>query len=438
MAIDRDLALVTWLVLLSAGTVSAAAGPIDIDPPILVATRTASGSKLSGSAIAYDQASLTLRDSRGTTTQVPWTDLDPRQVFTLHHQFYGRSPTAPQWMTLGRTLVSMGDKQWSDTAFENARRLDGALADEITRIKASARYKAPPQKPPVRPPSSPPQISDNAEPSPHWPQLTAQESADAVGSLKRFTGHVSEQIEYNGLQPFESNYFLLATDLNAEEAQRCSDLLDRMYSRLCGLFGVSQGSSIWYGKGLVLAFKNSKDFALYEERVERRAVDPSRNVGFCHTEGPWVRIALYRPPSEVDMAHVLVHESGHGFLHRYRSPQRVVLWVNEGLAEWVAYEVGAVQRHRRQTRDTLRQVLRKRGDTGGLFERETLEPWQYDLVYTLTDFMIARDQHGYVAFIDAIKDGKPWRQALAENYGMDLQELMTAYGVELDAGPIRP
>ena len=60
----------------------------------------------------------------------------------------------------------------------------------------------------------------------------------------------------------------------------------------------------------------------------------------CHTFGSGdVHIAFYRQPNDFDSAHVLVHESVHGFVHRYRSPLDIPSWANEGLAEAIATDM---------------------------------------------------------------------------------------------------
>jgi hypothetical protein len=43
--------------------------------------------------------------------------------------------------------------------------------------------------------------------------------------------------------------------------------------------------------------------------------------------------------------------------------------------------------------------------------------------YLLVDLMIAERPAGFGAWVRAVKGGKPWRQALAEDFGVDAERL---------------
>src|SRR5678816_1538790 len=97
---------------------------------------------------------------------------------------------------------------------------------------------------------------------------------------------------------------------------------------------------------------------------DRHQTMAAGTAGMCHQYGNGdVHIAFYRQPNDLDFANVLVHESIHGFLHRYRSPVDVPSWANEGLAEAIAADMvnrkGLTQaataeaRNELQTRKTL-------------------------------------------------------------------------------------
>lgn len=391
---------------------------VRIDPPVKVQVVTRAGERMAGAMVGYDAQGFTLRSAEGTEARVLWSNLEPRLVYQLHQRAFGKSPTARQWLDVGTRLLEAGDAQWSQTAFKNALRLDKSLAGEVEQAKAEA--------------------SDALVAEKVWGRLNDEQSAAAVEKLKQFARDAQVKIGHAGLRSFETDFFLFVTDLDAAEAQKWNRLLDKMYAQLCAMFAIPEGVNIWHGKALVFTFKSREDFARYEATVENYEAAPGV-AGLCHQHGPIVRIAFYRQPRELEFARILVHESSHGFLHRYRSPQRIVSWVNEGLAEWIAHDMVPVPgRSGAELRAEVREELRRRGDTGGMFDREHIDGWHYGVAYTLTSFMIDQNKRGYVKFINALKDGKEWRAALEEEYGAPLEKLVAAYGVSVGVGPIRP
>jgi len=68
---------------------------------------------------------------------------------------------------------------------------------------------------------------------------------------------------------------------------------------------------------------------------------------------------------------------------------------------------------------------------------KTIEGWQYPVAQALCDFMIAQDRGRYRDFINAIKDGKPWRKALEEDYGTSQARLLAGFGQALGLGELR-
>jgi hypothetical protein len=142
-----------------------------------------------------------------------------------------------------------------------------------------------------------------------------------------------------------------------------------------------------------------------------------------------VHIAFYRQNNELNFAHVLVHESVHGFLHRYRSPVHIPSWANEGLAETIASELVPDPRRQSFVPGLARAGLQQHhGDLEGLFTLPHIVAWQYPVAETLTVFMIKNGKKNYVDFINGIKDGLTWKQSLEQKYQVELPRLLDAYG----------
>ena len=163
------------------------------------------------------------------------------------------------------------------------------------------------------------------------------------------------------------------------------------------------------------------------------------SAGMCHAFGNGnVHIAFYRQPNDLDFAHVLVHESVHGFLHRYRSPVPVPSWANEGLAEAIATDMITQKGIAQSSSNEARAELQKRKSLGMFFKTEHIVAWQYPVARTLCEFMIRTNKPGYAEFINGIKDGMTWQDALTQKYGVSLEQLVHAYGNFMGVQGLRP
>jgi len=266
-----------------------------------------------------------------------------------------------------------------------------------------------------------------AGPAAPWPKLSADEQAQAVEKLKSFADGAIKKLNHP-LALEETQYFLFYTDLPPAEARNWGSLLDRMYMRLAELFAVKKGENIWRGKGLIFVFAKANDYRRYEREVEK--IDPSFSAGRCHSfSDGYVHIAFYKQERELSFAHILVHESVHGFVHRYRSPVHVPSWANEGLAETIATELVPDPARNNDRIARARDAIRKhRNSLGDFFHLRQIEEWQYPVAETLTEYMILQSKKNYVDFINGIKDGLDWDESLSKKYQAPVDRLLPAYG----------
>jgi hypothetical protein len=259
-----------------------------------------------------------------------------------------------------------------------------------------------------------------------WGKLTDEQQAVAIAELKKFGEEARAKVNAN-LALHETKYFLFYSDLKTAEAAKWANMLDRMYLRLAGLFGIKDGENIFRGKAAVFVFAREMDYQAFQKTMHD--TDPADTAGLCHQYGNGdVHIAFYRQPNDTDFAAVLVHESVHGFLHRYRKPPTVPTWVNEGLAETIAAELVPQKGKRQEYRQNAIAIVRERGSLGpDFFSTDRLEDWQYPVAHALSEFMIKQNKKNYVAFIDGIKDGMKWEEALAQKYGVPQDRLVAAF-----------
>ena len=273
--------------------------------------------------------------------------------------------------------------------------------------------------------SGPAQIGD-IEPA-YWRALTEDQQNEAIGILKSFAEKSSDKLKHP-LRAHESKLFLFYSDLTENEAARYVTLLERMYVKLAELFGIDKRQNLWRGKALVFVFTRIEDYRLFERLVE--GIDPGNSVGMTHCYGDaLVHMAFYRYPNDTQFAHLLVHESVHGFLHRYRTPVRVPSWANEGLAEDLASELVPDPTRMRSLNGLARACLRQHNNAvGDFFTTRQIDAWQYPMAESLCAWMIQHDRNGYLDFINGIKDGQKWEESLKANFKLTKEKLLSEYG----------
>jgi len=159
-------------------------------------------------------------------------------------------------------------------------------------------------------------------------------------------------------------------------------------------------------------------------------------VGPTADEATWddgkVHIAFYRQADPLTFAHVLVHESVHGFVHRFRAPPSLPSWVNEGLAETIASELVPRAARANETTNRARASLQQYSGMGGMLDARQISPWQYPVAETLCAFMIRQNKRNYVDFVVGIKEGLTWEESLEQRYKAPRDRLVRAYGESIN------
>jgi hypothetical protein len=433
-----------------------------VDPPQRVTVLKLDRTEIAGLITSFNDDGFELMDAKKQTQRVRWDDLPPGEIMNLHNRLV-RKGSGEQWLNLGKKLLTMpGGRAPAERAFQKALKADPALKDAVAEAKKNAHLTPPapppdPNAPRLTPteirggttqpgnlldptdPAKPvvgPQRIGKADPA-KWGKQSPEAVAAALAEQKKFAEQARQRINPK-LALYETPFFLLYTDLAPAEAQNHAVLLDGLYARLATMFGVPKGENIWRGKALVFVFASDADYLMFQMKMHDKTM-ATGTAGMCHQYGNGdVHIAFYRQPNEMDFAHVLVHESVHGFLHRYRSPLSIPSWINEGFAEVVASEmvprVGLTQASTAQAR----QDLQTRRDLDKMFEEEHIVAWQYSVARTLAEFMIQQNRKGYVEFINGIKDGLSWEAALTQKYGVSLQQLVRAYGTFMGVPGLQP
>jgi hypothetical protein len=269
-----------------------------------------------------------------------------------------------------------------------------------------------------------------------WPELSAAEHAAAVSELGEFVARVRQA--FPALAVVEPHEFIVATDIPAAQMAPSTAKLDAMHDLLCDLYGIPQGEPVWQGKCLVVAFLAADDFRAFEGRFME--VDAKGMHGLCHQRSDGrVIMACHRGDDAPAFAHMLVHETSHGFNHRWMSPVRLPNWLNEGIAEWVGTQVvpGCDQVPLKEAR--AGEFVRATGGLGpGFFAAENIDAVQYGIASGLVKFMAGRDQRKFAALVRGVKEGLPVEESLRQAYGATLEELVAGYGAVIGVPNLKP
>jgi hypothetical protein len=217
------------------------------------------------------------------------------------------------------------------------------------------------------------------------------------------------------------------------ESARWAAELDRMYARLARIFDLPEGENLFWGKAVIFVFRDRDRFRIVEAESFGQLV-PRWSAGLCHPIGPKVFVNFYRQPTDREFAAILVHETVHGFLHRYRTPRRLPTWANEGFCDWVAsvsFDRSPVDEMRRPGALTY---LRGGGDIQSILDMSYLDgSWPgpdsvgYAVGYLMVGLMIQDRPHRFGDWVKAVKAGKDWERALAEDFGVPRARLVETF-----------
>lgn len=265
-----------------------------------------------------------------------------------------------------------------------------------------------------------------------WPVLTAEQQAAAVADLEAFVVEVRQA--FPALQSSHTHEFLVATDIPLGQIGPFLASLDGMHDFLCNLYGIPRGEPVWKGKCLVFAFLKEDDFIAFEGRFMKTA--PGGAHGICHQSSDGrVVMACHRGDDGPAFAHMLVHETSHGFNHRWMSPVRLPSWLNEGIAEWVGTQVVPACRQVPLKEAVAIEFMKTKGSLGpGFLDAGAdahIDAVQYGIASGLVKFLVARDRKKFAAFVQNIKEGTGVEESLKKSFKASLADLVKAYGMAI-------
>lgn len=392
-----------------------------LERPIEIKVKTAGGTMIAGKLTAWSGTEIT-----GSFGSRRWDDLLAGEVKRVFGLVMDRK-SAADWLVLGEVLLAAKDGgKLADDAFAQAKRLGAQAGDlDAARARGAAARAAREERERM---DRERRLQDEALPdgatAVPWPVLSDTERTAATDAMRK---EAAAAMEVAGIrfEPVETDFFILCGDLPRWDMQPLGAQLDQMYRRVSSMLAVPEGLNLFWGKAVILCFERQDTFRLAEAAVfKHKASEWLR--GICHQQGPRVFISIYRGNDPTEFASTMVHETVHGLIHRYATPLRIPTWANEGFADWVARECVPGSRVDQSRRKQGLEWLRKGGDPQRVMAMAMEDgtwPGQdsvgYAVSYLMVDLMIADRAPKFGAWVKAVKGGKPWQQALAEDFGVD-------------------
>jgi hypothetical protein len=276
-----------------------------------------------------------------------------------------------------------------------------------------------------------------------WPENeTDEEHAEALKKSREMAIEVVSL--FPGSQLHETQHFLFVSNIPPQQIAPCVASLDRMYDFMCQLYGVPRTHKVWLGgKAPIFAFMEREQFDAFEERYfpeSRETIRALGNVyGLSHlSKTGEVVISCFRGNDPNDFGQMIVHETSHGFIHRYKTKAQLPNWVDEGMADLVGAEMVPASNVVKYREQKAVQQLAQQRSLGGMLKAERIEGWQYGVASNLNRFLLQSNRQGYVRFIESLKDGMKWEEALKEAYRSTPQELLTEYGRRINVPDLQP
>ena len=227
----------------------------------------------------------------------------------------------------------------------------------------------------------------------------------------------------------ETRHYLVLSDADSKMTGQFVRWSEALYENLRRQFDIGPRDRVWDGKCILLVFNSRATFAAHSRTfdgfdgsragayfaVEARAEDEPQLVHMCLPLDS-------RDPRRLQ--ELFAHEGTHAFFQLYRKSVDLPLWLHEGLAEFMT----VVNDPQLKARKVHYAVLAARQGTpiAGLLQRKPytgLSYPEYNISYTLVDFLVTGGKARFKKFVDGLKDGKDQETALKEAYGWGLGEL---------------
>lgn len=467
------------LILVAACAIASVAGGGYVSPPpvlnpIAVSLKLVDTNEVvSGKLTRWDREELSLRAAGDAERSIRWRNLLPQQAYEVRRRVFD-AKSAEEWLDLGALMLALKARGLSDQAFAQAVKLDAAAAALAEHAKSAAKRGEDPQaalyeeydrreadrqaeeeakrakekaddagkadpgspKPGPGGETAPPDDSQAEKGAKPWPAVSAEEQAAAMSGLRQ---RIDAAFQKHGvrLRTKESEHFILYSVMGDADTKRVLGLLETTYSTMDSLLSFNAEGSLFLGKCVVFVFAERDAFVEFELDFFRNPRGKMAG-GYCHYVGAFPMLNFYRGPDEQFFLRTLVHEATHAVMYRFRTPARLPAWANEGLADFIAGQIGTTSNHTSEAWQHAKSFAMQNKDPMTVV-RQSYEQgtWpnddSYPLSHMMTRYLVKRDQSAYKAWIEDVKAGGDWEDAMASRFGSPPSSVMAEFSKDMRA-----
>lgn len=408
-----------------------AGDPVVLDKPQPMRLTLADGTTLGGQVARWDDDGFD-----GPIGRHRWEELKPLEAFRVRKKLIEALPSGDRkarMLDLLTYVASFRDKpDDKDSLVERAEKECkslGATAEEITQAQGKAaelkQVRAERERAAARAKLS--TASPEAGPFPQgaWPPFT---QADQERQLLALRQRVTERLAKAGkeLTGVEGDFCIVWSDLGTADAAKQAVEIDLFVRSVLKQLGVAEDQanlSLRTGKVAFILAESADRYRLLEASAfgHQAAKD---EVGMVHYEGPDAIAVILKQGDPIATQIETLRATARGVLHRLASPVRLPPWAHEGLVDWLVLSWAHTASIDKELRPPGLAFIRNGGSLEkvlGLTYEEGTWPGP-DLSaraagYLVVGLMMEQAPQRFQKFLAAVKAGKPWKQALEEDFG---------------------
>ena len=398
------------LLLLATIAIPAFAGlkPATLDKPLLAqVTLTEGNERVAGSLLKYDDDELTLKTGKGERT-LKWSQLTGPSLYALRAQLIDKK-SAGEWLDLAELAMQHNLKEQAKMAVAQAVRLDAS-----SRLKGDAILRAQGAAKPA--PGSSSDATVVGEDVVRFQKPTPEQEARAMAAARKTAAerYGSLHIQYH---EFETAHFLVFTDWATDQHNFLRENLEGAYGAVARQFEIPVTDNVFVGKLPVYMMDNPAEFKRFCLADSGPAGSAGYYRGWSDGHGYMVMskpdVQAWGREAPIVWARILTHEFTHAFLARYKNNRHVPRWLNEGIAEVIAYG----QFPSPTPYDRAIEMANDKFDFLEVFDgKAPMNGSLYPVYHTIVEALAREDHKAFLAMFNDIKEGVDPEEALTSHF----------------------
>ena len=383
--------------------------PATLDKPLPAQVTLVEGKeRVAGSLIKYDDDELTLKTGKGERT-LKWSQLTGPTMYALRMQLIDKK-SAGEWLDLAELGMQQNLKEQARMAVAQAVRLDAS-----SRLKGDAILRAQGAAKPA-PSASAKTDAMSADDVVRFQKPTPEQEAKAMAAARKTAAERAGALHIQ-FHEFETPHFLVFTDWATDQHNFLRENLEGAYGAVARQFEIPVTDNVFVGKLPVYMMDNPAEFKKFALSDSGPAGAAGYYRGWSDGHGYMVMskpdVKSWGREAPIVWARILTHEFTHAFLARYKNNRHVPRWLNEGIAEVIAYG----QFPSPTPYDRAIDMANDKFDFTEVFDEKAPVNFSlYPVYHTMTEALAKEDHKAFLAMFNDIKDGVEPEEALTNHF----------------------